>query len=158
MKEGTSLREGDVYYWQYKDHEEYCKRNQSTAYWCLDRKAVVYNGELVDTYWTYLDKDGIRVSSDCHRVNPENVELEFICNLNDVEIIHKREKDDYDKVYDLSCQKGCYEVYAVDKDAKVSNTALRKKYNNLLEKAYSDKRSAEYEIEYYSKLIKELGD
>ena len=152
------MKEGDVYYWRYKDHEEDCKRNQSTAYWCLDRKAVVYNGELVDTYWTYLDRDGIRVSSDCHCVNPENVEIEFICNLNDVEIIHKREKDDYNKVYDLSRQKGCCELYAVDKDAEVSNTALRKKYNILLEKAYSDKRSAEYDIGYYSKLIEELGD
>ena len=52
----------------------------------------------------------------------------------------------------------CYEVYAVDKDAEVSNTALRKKYNSLLEKAYSDKRSAEYDIEYYSKLIDELSE
>ena len=31
MKEGTPLREGDVYYWCYKDHEEYCKRNQTTG-------------------------------------------------------------------------------------------------------------------------------
>ena len=61
-------------------------------------------------------------------------------------------------MYNLSRQKGCYEVYAVDKDAEVSNTALRKKYNSLLEKAYSDKRSAEYDIEYYSKLIDELSE
>ena len=152
------MNECDVYHWHYKDHEEYCKRNQSTAYWCLDRKAVVHNGELVDTYWVYLDKEGIRISGNSNRVNPENVELKFICNLNDVKIINKWEKDDYDKVYDLSYHKGCCEVYAIDKDAEVSNTALCKKYNSLLEKAYSDKRSAEYDIDYYSKLIKELGD
>ena len=158
MKEGTPLREGDVYHWLYKDHEEYCKRNPSTAYWCLDRKAVVHNGELLDTYWLYMDKEKIIASSNCRAVVPNDVDLSFICNLNDVEIVNKWEKDDYDKVYNLSRQKGCYELYAVDKGAQVSNTALRTKYQSELDKAYSEKRSAEYNIEYYSKLIKELGE
>jgi hypothetical protein len=150
------MKEGDVYKWYYKNDAEYRRNNSSTAYWCMDNRCIVRNGELVDTYW-----DGVsstRLSSNSSYLNPEKVDLEFICNVNDVEFIKKYEIEDYDKVYNLSYQKGCYPCFAIDKGAQVSNKALRIKYQGLLDKAHSDKRSAEYNIEYYSKLIEELGE
>lgn len=158
LREGISLREGDIYKWYYKNDAEYRQKSPSTAYWCMDNMAVVHNGNLIDTYWLYMDKERIVESSSCHYVGVDKVDLGFVCNLNDVRFIDKWQIDDYDKVYDLSRQKRCYPLYAVDKDAQVSDKALRTKYEKLLYDAYSEKRSAEYIIEYYSKLIEELGE
>jgi hypothetical protein len=152
----TDLKEGNVYKWYYKNDAEYRRNNSSTAYWCMDNRCIVRNGELVDTYWSGVDSE--YPSSNSHYLDADKVDLEFICNVNDVEFIKKYEIEDYDKVYNLSYQKGCYPCYAIDKGAQVSNKALRTKYQGLLDKAHSDKRSAEYNIEYYSKLIEELGE
>lgn len=153
----TDLKEGDVYCWYFKNDLEYRQKSPSTAYWCMDNLAVVHNGNLIDTYWLYMDKERIVESSSCHHLDIDKIDIEFVCNLNNVEFIDKWQIEDYDKVYNLSRQKGCYTLYAVDKGAQVSNKALRTKYQGLLDKAHSDKRGAEYDIEYYSKLIEELG-
>lgn len=156
MREGISLREGDVYRWYYKNDVEYRQKSPSTAYWCMDNQAVVHNGNLIDTYWLYMDKEQIIESSSCHHLDIDKIDIEFVCNLNDVRFIDKWQVEDFDKVYNLSRQKRCYPLYAVDKDAEVSNKALRTKYENMLYQAYQDKSSAEYNIEYYSKLLEEL--
>lgn len=154
------MKEGDVYHWSYKDNLEYHKKHagSGTAYWCLDQKAFVKeeNGEiyLIDTYWQSYDQKYIGSSSHCLDIN--NVTLEFICNLNDIRFIRDYEKEDYDVVYNISRQKGCYPVYAVDRNAQVSNKALIKKYQYALENAKSDLKSAQRDIEHYTKLISEL--
>lgn len=65
------------------------------------------------------------------------------CVVRDVEFIKKWETEDYDKVYNLSHQKGCCPCFAIDKGAQVSNKALRTKYQGLVEKAESTKRGAD---------------
>ena len=151
------MKEGDVYRWYFKNDTEYRAKNQSTAYWCMDNQCVVNSfGELMDTYW-----DGVKASyfsSNSKVVDTDKADLEFVCNVNDVKFIGKWEVGDYDKVYNLSHQKGCYPLFAVDRDATVSNKALRIKYQNLVDQAIANKRSAEYDIEYYTKLINELGE
>ena len=150
----SELKEGDVYKWYYKDDLEYRRKcSGGTAYWCMDNKCIVRSGELVDTYW-----DGVkRASSSSNILDPEKVNLEFICNLSDIEFIKEYQIEDYDKVYNLSHQKGCYKVFAIDRDAQISNKALRAKYSKLLEQAEYQKRSAEWDIERYTKLIDEIA-
>lgn len=146
LKEGISLREGDVYKWYYKNDAEYRRNNTSTAYWCMDNSCIVRNGELVDTYWDGVDLS--RLSSNSSYLNPDKVDLEFICNVNDVEFIKKYEIEDYDRVYNLSYQKGCYPCYAIDKGAQVSNEALKKKYINEYSKVLSEKEYAERRLSW----------
>lgn len=147
------MREGDIYKWYFKNDAEYrAKCGGGTAYWCVDNRCVMKNGKLVDTYW-----DGVkRASSSSNILDPEKVDLEFICNLNDIEFIKEYQIEDYDKVYNLSHQKGCYKVFAINKGAQISNKALRIKYQKLLEQAEYQKRSAEWDIERYTKLLEEL--
>ncbi len=153
------MKEGDVYRWFYKDHSNYIQEHPSTAYWCMDNRCVVVDGQLYDTYWCYWDKEGVKVTgSNCKWIDPDKVDLEFICNINEIKYIDKWQLEDYDKVYNLSYQKGCYPLYAVDKDADVSKVAVRKKYENLLYEAYQKQRCAEYDIEHYSNEIEKLGD
>ncbi|MGL5013061.1 MAG: hypothetical protein ACRC6V_02065 [Bacteroidales bacterium] len=148
------MREGDVYRWYFKNEAEYRRNNSSTAYWCMDNQCIVRSGELVDTYWGGADLN--RLSSSSYFLNPDKVDLEFICNLHDVEFIKKWQTEDYDKVYDLSYQKRCYPCYAIDKGAQISNKALHAKYSKLLEQAEYQKRSSEHDIEHYSKLLEDL--
>ena len=152
----SELKEGDVYKWYYKDDLEYRRKcSGGTAYWCMDNKCIVRSGELVDTYWDGVDLS--RLSSNSKFLNPDKVDLEFICNVNDVEFIKKYEIEDYDRVYNLSYQKGCYPCYAVDKGVGTSNKALLVKYKRALEEAESNKRSSEWDIERYTKLINEIA-
>lgn len=149
------IKEGDVFRWYYKNDTEYrASCGGGTAYWCMDNKCVFKDGELCDTYWIGPYQNGY--SSNTRILDPAKVDLELICNLNDVEIIREYEIEDYDNVYNLSYQKGCYPLYAVDAGATKSNNALRTKYLRKIQEAESNKRSAEYDIEYYNRLILEL--
>ena len=155
MKEGISIREGDVFRWYYKNDTEYrASCGGGTAYWCMDNQAIVRNGELVDTYWDGIQM--VRLPSNSIYLKLGKVDLEFVCNVNDVKFIEKWQTEDYDTVYNLSHQKGSYVCYAVDKNANVSTKALRIKYQLKLEEAESDKRCAEWDIERYTKLLSEL--
>ena len=155
------IKDGDVFRWYYKNDAEYRAKHygSGTAYWCMDnqcyateRSGVIY---LIDTYWHSFNDEYL--GSETHYVDVDKVDLEFVCNMKDVETIQKYEIEDYDKVYNLSRQKGCYPMYAIDKDAQPSKTAILKKLQRKLEKAESDKRSAEYSIEWIKKQIDEVG-
>lgn len=156
MKE-FNLREGDIFKWYYKDDSEYRRNNQSTAYWCMDNQCVVKNGELIDTYW-----DGVNslltTSTHAVRLDIDKIDLEFICNLDEIEFIKEYQVEDYDRVYNLSYQKSCYKVFAIDKGAQVSKKALRAKYLRKLEEAEYRKRSAEWDIQSYTKSIEEIDN
>ena len=89
------------------------------------------------------------------------MDLEFICNANDVIGLHSWEVEDYDVVYNLSWQKGCHKEYATDAEAYKrgsSKTAVLKKLEKQLQRAHEDLRSAEWTIARISKEIKELNN
>lgn len=145
------IRDGDIFNWQYKNHAEYCEklRGSGTAYWCMDQQcyATIRDGVtyLVDTYWS--DYGSEYLGSEVRILELDKVDLEFVCNLNEIEWISEYYIQDYDKVYNLSRQKNCYKKYAIDKGVQVSNGALKKKYlteyNQLLsEKNYAENRIA----------------
>jgi len=153
------MKDGDVFRWYYKNDIEYRQKHagSGTAYWCMDNQCVYREGKgLIDTYWSGL---GGKYSSNCEKyVSEEEADLEFICNLNEVEVIREGSKDEYDKVYDLSHQKGSYKVYAVDRGVGKSKKAtLAKKKQELAEV----KRKLEYlqrEVVWLAEEIKELSE
>lgn len=126
----TDIKDGDVFRWYYKDDSAYrAKCPNGTAYWCMDnqcfatiRDDVTY---LVDTYWAHYGCEYI--GNEVKIVDPGRVDLEFICNLNEIEWISEYYIQDYDKVYNLSRQSRCYKHYAIDKAAQPSKAAILKK-------------------------------
>lgn len=141
------MKDGDVFRWYFKNDTEYRAKHacSGTAYWCLDNQCVYWEGVgLVDTYWTGLS--GKYLSSSATILNEEEIGLEFVCNLNEVEFIHKSDADEYDKVYDLSRQKGCYPLFAVDKGACKSKKAILTKKERELANVKS-------EIEYLQRKV-----
>ena len=158
------IKQGNIYRWHYKDDAAYRQRSPNgTAYWCLDQQCVAidYNDsiELVDTYWNGPDPQHIRINDTTHFVEPDKVNLEFICNTNNVIGLNSWEVEDYDVVYNLSWQKGCHKEYATDAEAYKkgpSKNAVLKKLENQLQRAHEDLRSAQWSIERINKEIEEL--
>lgn len=149
------MKNGDVYRWYYKNDEEYRKQHSGsgTAYWCMDNQCVVVDGKLYDTYWCYNLET---FSSNCKVLDVDRMDLEFVCNLNDIKFIHKSEADEYDIVYNLSYMKSCHERYAVRKEATKSNEAIKRK---ILKKILDNKDEIAYlqrEIERQEKQLEEL--
>ena len=156
-----NIREGNVYRWYYKDDQEYREQNRTTAYWCMDNQCVAINRDdciyLVDTYWCGLEPR--LISQNDTVVDPDKVDLEFICNTNDVIGLHSWEVEDYDVVYNLSWQKGCHKEYATDAEAYKkgpSKNAVLKKLKKQLQRAHEDLRSAQWSIERINKEIGEM--
>lgn len=156
----NNIKDGDIFNWKYRNHTEYCEklRGSGTAYWCMDQQcyATIRDGVtyLVDTYWS--DYGSEYLGNRSRILDLDKVDLEFVCNLNEIEWISEYYIQDYDKVYNLSRQKNCYKKYAIDKDAQPSNKALLAKYKRNLETAFYDKQSAEHRIETLIKDIAEL--
>lgn len=124
------IREGDVFRWYYKDDAAYRARSPNgTAYWCMDNQcfATIRDGVtyLIDTYWAHYGCEYI--GNEVKIVDVERVDLEIICNLNEIEWISEYYIQDYDKVYNLSRQSCCYKHYAIDKGVQPSKAAILKK-------------------------------
>ncbi len=150
-----NIKLGDVFFWSYKEpgYDQF-------TYWCKDQRAVAVEGRngsivLVDIYWGGVFKTS--VGQNDWVLDSDKVDLEFICNTSDIRVIREYEVRDYDKVYNLSNQKGCCKVFAVDKESQVSNNALLKKYQEDLADACYRKRSAESDIEGLTNKIKEIN-
>lgn len=150
-----NIKLGDVFFWSYKEpgYDQF-------TYWCKDQKAVAvegYDGNivLVDIYWGGVFKRS--VGQNDYVLDLDKADLEFICNINDIRVIREYEVRDYVKVYNLSNQNGCCKVFAVDKQAQVSNNALLKKYQEDLADACYRKRSAESDIERLTNKIEEVS-
>lgn len=111
------LREGDVYRFSYSQAE----REKAAQGWagslshCFDGQVVVRNGRLCDTFWGF-DAGEPRI------VKPEQGELTFVCNLNDVRDVREYETLQYAEsdVFNLTHHHGHHKRFAVPKDAKPS--------------------------------------
>lgn len=159
------IKEGDVFRWFYKNDSEYRAKHSGsgTAYWCMDNQAVAFNYNdklvLVDTYWDGPDYNLIRVSDNTKFLDIDRVDLEFICNINDLQGLQSWGIEDYDEVYNLSYQKGSYKVFATDLEAYrkgPSKSAVLKKLETQLQRANGDLRSAQWSIERIEKEIEGL--
>ena len=152
-----SIKVGDVFFWSYKDSVEFSP--YTDRYWCKDRIAVAVDDgselpDLVDIYWGGVFKT--YVGSNDFLLDLEKVDIKFICNIKDIRVIQEYEVRDYDNVYNLSNQKGCCRMFAVDKHAKVSNSAILKKYKEDLAEFEYKKSYAESQIQQLTSKIKEI--
>lgn len=141
------MKNGDVFRWYFKNDAEYRAKhaNSGTAYWCLDNQCVYWEGiGLVDTYSSGLT--GQYLSSNATILEEEKIDIEFVCNLDDVEFIHKSEADEYDKVYNLSHHHSYRPHFAVDKGVGKSKKAILVKK----ERELADVKS---EIEYLQRKV-----
>lgn len=115
------LNEGDVFTFSYSQAE----RDKAAQGWagslhhCFDGQLVVRNGKLCDTFWGFE-------ASEPRIVRPDQGELTFVCNLNDVREIREYETRQYDAadVFNLTHHHGHHKRFAVRKNATTSGTRM----------------------------------
>jgi len=160
-----NIKDGDVFFWSWK-HNDQLKINAGTQYWCMDQQCVaIFEGDklhLVDTYNYDQYKKGPLFAPQgfygefTKYLDISLIDLTFKCNTSEIKLIQEYDTQDYDVVYNLSYQKNCRKMYAVDKVAEKSKEAILEKLRGKLKDAEYKKKSAEWNIESLVKEIKEL--
>lgn len=149
----SDWREGDVFFWRYRDE----LGNQSERYWCCARKAIVRSsGVLADIYWSYIDGHTVG-SRGSGRWWPrdyaeKNLTLEFKGNLDDFDVIADYARSMYDDadILDLRHANSSQKQVYLRKGARRSRSAMLVEVNSKIEKAESEIRSANWQIERLS--------
>lgn len=117
MTTATEFREGDVYRFTYSqaEHEKANRGWSGALHHCFEGTVIVRDGKLCDAFW------GME-ASEPRIVRPEQGELTFVCNLNDVRPIRSYEAIQYAEadVFRITEQHGYTKKYFVRKDAEVS--------------------------------------
>lgn len=162
-----NIKDGDYFSYSWKDG----KGPSTDPYWCRDGRCVACTNKeghiyLIDTYNYWPFKEGQLEKSVFTRdgldqeysrfVDLDKFDLDFICNLNDYELVSSHNKDDYDGVIFVGYQ--CTKRWAKPKGAVPSKTAILIKLQSQLAQYESEKRSAEWGIERVQKEIKEVEE
>lgn len=152
------MKNGDVFRWYFKNDAEYRAKHagSGTAYWCLDNQCVYWEGVgLVDTYSAGLSRKDL--SSSATILNEEKIDLEFVCNLNEVKFIYETDADEYDKVYNLSHHHRYRRHFAVDKGACKSKKAILAKKERELANVKSELEYLQRKVVWLTEEIAELS-
>lgn len=116
MVEG--MREGDVFFWRWKDEDRHRDCGPYRSYHCKSQKAVFSNGRLGDTFWNDNGSEAI---------NEDEVVLEYKGNVNEMTPIYECEIDFYERedVVDMRHPNSSLEKVYVKSGAKRSERAMR---------------------------------
>ena len=139
------MNEGDIYFWRYAD--ESCA-NYSNLYHCKSRKAVVYKGRLIDTFWSSLSDGAV--------LDPSRVVLEFKGNKADLRTIREWEVKYYDAqdVVDMRHSNSSRAEIYVKAGALRSRDAMLKHIAEMEDAI----RSAKYRLELLAKSRADVMD
>lgn len=121
MTTAIQLKEGDVYRFSYSraEHDKAAQGWAGSLTHCFDGQVVVRNGKLCDTFWGF-DASEPRI------VRPDQGELTFVCNLNEVTDIREYETRQYDAadVFNLTRHHGHHKRFAIRKGAVPSQQRM----------------------------------
>lgn len=136
------MKDGDIYFWRWKDNRRHADGKPYGAYHCKSQKAIFENGALRDTYWCGLSGG---------RLNLDDVVVEFQGNVNEMTEI-------------------CEPAYYLDKDVvdmRHPNSSTAKIYlkvgavrdpDTMRELAAYQIERSESEIRYTQGLIEQLNE
>ena len=154
------IKEGDVFRFRYNKEEA---AKQFEPYHCFDGQLIAFKKQdgtihLADTYWmTSFD----RADMDCRKFTPEQAqekgELEFKCNLNDIEYISKEKAQyyKYSDIINLTHHNGFKTVFAVMKGTEPDIDTAILSLERKLEQKQSQRDSLNREIESLKEKIGE---
>lgn len=150
------LKLNDVYKFRY--NTEWINKDRF-LYHCFDGQLIVKQRRnsndlyLEDTYWNSSDNKNFTLNEALNRG-----ELEYICNLDEIEKIKEYEMNYYDNkdLFDLSRQHNCYKEYykkigAEKCPAKMEQVLIRK-----IESIESEIRSRNHDLERMKENLEKL--
>lgn len=136
------LKEGDIFTWRFKPEIE-TKRRQYTSdpYHCRSRIAIVKDGILQDTFWYS--------GSDNSTLHQEEVDLTFQGNPADMTVIPKYDRVFYrpEDIVDMNHPNNSGAPVYVKAGKGRDPETIKQYFEYVIERAESDKRSADWKIE-----------
>ena len=72
MNKPHELKDGQIYRWRWADDKRDSDRGQYRSYHCRSQIAIVQDGMLIDTYWTYLSSE--------HSLNIGDVQIALVAD------------------------------------------------------------------------------
>ncbi|MGJ0846534.1 hypothetical protein ACR77J_07590 [Tissierella praeacuta] len=158
------LKLGDIYSFRYK--YEYIKDKAGDPYHCLDGQLIVkkdINDKLYlqDTYWGGISLDD---DYDSRVFTLESAlklgELEFICNIENIERIKEYEMDFYadEDAFNLSHQHRCYKAYYKKKDSQKCPKKMEEVLLYKIERAKSEIKSKEIDINRFRRELETVRE
>lgn len=144
------MKDGDIYCWRYKDEIAKGGCGSWGAYHCKSQRARVRNGQLFDTYWSS--------PSDGSWLNPEEIDLEYLGNENELQEIPSSKVAYYDRsdVIDMRHMNNTRDKVYIKPGTKLSADAMMSHAKAKLEDAESDIRVAESRAERYREVITQI--
>lgn len=134
----------DIYRWYYK--KSIVPGITATSYWCASQIGVVIHDKLIDTYWGWPPErdstDGRKWTLDQAQ---EKLDLEFIANLNDLEVLTDI-PDYYDNVIDLTHRNTLQNLRFIRKGQQRSEQAMIKFYDQQIIELQHDIEYKTYEL------------
>lgn len=142
------MKDGDVYFWRWKDDGRHKDCGSYGSYHCWSRIAVVKNGILCDTYWF-----------DCKSRVPEDVVIKWQGNIHEMTEINKHEAEYYrpeDKVDMRHANNSGGPIY-LKAEAERNSDIMRELAEYQVERSESEIRMAESRIEQLNEAIAEIN-
>lgn len=151
MEVETSLREGDIFRWHYREPGD--DRNYGRYHCCSCIAIVDRSGRLRDTFWSY-GGDGRSFGSD----DLAKLDLTYLGNMSDLEKASEYQADYYDDedIVNLNHSNSTRDNFYLRKGAKRSAKKMLQVAHRKLEKAKSDERMAALKAEQLSTAIRQI--
>ena len=144
------LKHGDIFHWSYKDQ----RGDHTTQYWCKSRIAVVRDGFLQDTYWSYGGSTTYWTLDEAERL----LTLEFVANFDDLESKPEYMSEYYDDkdCVNLNHSNSSKGNFYIRKGAQRNAAKMKQIINYKIEKEMSAIRVAQWHIECLKKELVKL--
>lgn len=142
----------DIYRWSYKNPKDHNSNN----YWCTTQIGVVVEDNLIDTYWGWPPErqfsEGRKWSLE---VAQKKLDLEFVANLDDLEILEDFDKF-YDDVIDLTHSNTTQNLKFIRKGQQRSIPVMIKYYEEEIINLKSDIQYKMYKLNNVEQKLLEL--
>lgn len=144
----TTLREGDIYRWSYRDPGD---DRSYGRYHCCSRIGVVTRGRLVDTFWSYAGSD----SRSFGPADLPKLELTRLGNFSELQKAPEWQADYFDDadIVDINHSNSTRGNFYLRKGAQRSAKKMLERARYKLEQSISAERSAAWKSEELRKAI-----
>lgn len=149
-----TLREGDIYRWNYRDPNT--DNSPYGSYHCCSRIAIVYRGRIHDTYWQIGQSFNGGRSFGPNELS--KLELTRLGNLSELEVAKEYQADYYDDadIVDINHANSPRDNFYLRKGAKRSQNKMLAVARQRLAEAESDWHTAARRMEELRKTISSI--
>ena len=141
------MKDGDIYFWRWKDNDKHKDRAPYRSYHCKSGIAIAKGGRLYDTYWSDFSHGAL---------DRKQIKVKFQGNKNEMTKTsypdHYRRRD----IVNMQHANNSGAAIYIKVGAKKSKAIMRKYIKSLIEEKERDIESANWRIELLNEAMKKV--